>query len=109
MSAEGEKRLQALIDRALAPLEGLHAAFANTEPGVLLTCGDRQPLIRFRTGEHEPVLRHKLKIALAQINRADLLRDANGRRLTSREIVDRFGVPIEAAEYDRLVQHRTRR
>ncbi|RYZ01651.1 MAG: hypothetical protein EOO73_34785 [Myxococcales bacterium] len=97
-----------MIDRALAPLEELHAKFVATDPHVLLTCGDRLPLIRYRTGEHEQVPLRKLKVALAQISRADLLRDANGRRLASREIVERFGVPIDAAEYDRLVLHRTR-
>lgn len=54
MSSEGARRLQEVIDRALAPLEALHAKFAATDPGVILTCPGRRPLLRYGTGEYDP-------------------------------------------------------
>lgn len=109
MSADGAKRLQALIDRALAPLEALHSKFAATDPGVILTCPGRPPLIRYSTGEYSPETLSQLKAALAATGRGAMLRDENGRRLSPREIVERFGVLIDAREYARLARHRTNR
>lgn len=106
--SEGAKLLREALERALAPLEALHAEFAKLEPGVILTCHGRPPLIRFRTCEYGPTPLSQVKATLASIGHAHMLKDAHGRRLAPWEIVERFGVPIEAAEYARLALHRVR-
>lgn len=101
MSSEGARLLQAIVDRALAPLEELHERFARIEPGEILTCGDRRPLIRYTSG-YEATPLSRLKVALGATGRSALLSDERGRSLSAREIVKRHGVPVDAAEYERL-------
>jgi hypothetical protein len=101
VSSEGAKLLQDMIDRALAPLEELHERFARIEPGEILTCGDRQPLIRYSSG-YEVTPLSRLKVVLGATGRSALLSDERGRSLSAREIVKRHGVAVGAAEYERL-------
>lgn len=101
MSSEGAKRLQEVIDRALAPLDELHERFARIEPGEILTCADRPPLVRYTSG-YDPTPLSRLKVALGATGRGALLSDERGRSLSAREIVKRHGVAVGAAEYERL-------
>lgn len=75
--------------------------------GPLFSCGDRFPLIRYHnTGEYDQIRLGKLRLALRQIGRLDLLRGPDGRALAPRKIIELHAVKISAAEYERLTAYR---